>query len=259
MNFDTSKRAREIDHHLHIMLEEGANEHGYRLDKGQAAGWRFYQSASAPGEIALAGLSTKGPFFLSLTHEGVTKDVGFAHATPCARNFAAGFGFETRDELYDAISEVYRKSMSLPTMPLGQYERQTRHLGDTEKEQLTKQRIGQDIFRDSLLDYWNHACPMTGIIRPELLRASHIIPWAKCDSDADRLNVYNGLLLSSLWDTAFDCGLLGFDDDGSVLLSAKLGDAERRELNISSAPPLPLRDEHRSRLDWHRQNLFKAG
>jgi len=37
------------------------------------------------------------------------------------------------------------------------------------------------------------------------LRASNIIPWAGCD-DAQRLDVHNGLLLSGLWDAAFDAG-----------------------------------------------------
>src|ERR1039458_5220747 len=74
------------------------------------------------------------------------------------------------------------------------------------------QRIGQDIFRDALMDYWNGHCPMTGITEPELLRASHIVPWADC-TDAQRLDVYNGLLLSALWDAAFDRGLISFTDD----------------------------------------------
>ena len=75
----------------------------------------------------------------------------------------------------------------------------------TEAERLVIQRIGQDIFRDALMDYWGGRCPLTGITEPALLRASHIVPWADCD-DAQRLDVHNGLLLSALWDAAFDRG-----------------------------------------------------
>jgi hypothetical protein len=64
------------------------------------------------------------------------------------------------------------------------------------------QRIGQDIFRDRLMNYWQRRYPLTGISDPVLLRASHIIPWADCQSDAERLDVHNGLLLSALWDAA---------------------------------------------------------
>ncbi|WP_246176464.1 HNH endonuclease [Rhodovulum strictum] len=35
------------------------------------------------------------------------------------------------------------------------------------------------------------------------LTASHIIPWKDCTTDAERLDVHNGLLLSALWDAAF--------------------------------------------------------
>ncbi len=45
---------------------------------------------------------------------------------------------------------------------------------------------------------------MTGISDTALLRASHIVPWAKCSDDAQRLDVHNGLLLSALWDAAID-------------------------------------------------------
>src|SRR3977135_1680410 len=70
------------------------------------------------------------------------------------------------------------------------------------------------IFRDALMDYWGGRCPLTGITEPALLRASHIVPWAECD-DAQRLDVHNGLLLSALWDAAFDAGLISFADDGT--------------------------------------------
>ena len=66
------------------------------------------------------------------------------------------------------------------------------------------------------MQYWNGPCPLSGIAEPELLRASHIVPWAACESDAERLDVHNGLLLSALWDAAFDKGLTSFADGGSA-------------------------------------------
>ena len=75
----------------------------------------------------------------------------------------------------------------------------------TEAERWVIQRIGQDVFRSALMDYWNGRCPLTGITDPALLRASHIVPWSDCN-DEQRLDVHNGLLLSALWDAAFDCG-----------------------------------------------------
>jgi hypothetical protein len=80
------------------------------------------------------------------------------------------------------------------------------------------ERIGQDLFRDALTDYWSGRCPLTGITDPALLRASHIVPWAEC-CDAQRLDVHNGLLLSALWDAAFE---ISFADDGTAFGKGKL-------------------------------------
>jgi putative restriction endonuclease len=96
------------------------------------------------------------------------------------------------------------------------------------------QRIGQDVFRDALMDYWEGRCPLTGITEPALLRASHIVPWSDC-TDAQRLDVYNGLLLSALWDAAFDKGLVSFADDGTLLASPNLHPPARQALGIDTA------------------------
>jgi predicted restriction endonuclease len=111
--------------------------------------------------------------------------------------------------------------------------------------------IGQDIFRARLMDYWQGRCPLTGITDPALLRASHIIPWSDCESDTERLNVHNGLLLSALWDAAFDRALVTFDDQGTPQFSLVLSKEARVELRWKA--PMSLTDEHRSRLARHRQ------
>ena len=67
---------------------------------------------------------------------------------------------------------------------------------------------------------------LTGITEPALLRASHIIPGAEC-GDERRLDVHNGLLLSALWDAAFDKGLVSFAADGSALAHPGLSEAAR--------------------------------
>jgi putative restriction endonuclease len=78
------------------------------------------------------------------------------------------------------------------------------------------------------------------------------VPWADC-SDEQRLDVHNGLLLSALWDAAFDQGLVSFADDGAVLASPQLSEAARKTLGVDAALPLRgLRDEHRANLRMHR-------
>ena len=84
----------------------------------------------------------------------------------------------------------------------------------TEVERVAKQRVGQDIFRASLEDYWSGRCPITGISDRALLRASHTKPWADCETDEERLDVYNGFLLAAHIDAAFDAALMTIDADG---------------------------------------------
>jgi predicted restriction endonuclease len=149
---------------------------------------------------------------------------------------------------------LYKLGVSLPDAPLVSFKNATAHLPrTTEAERLTIQRVGQSLFRDALLEYWNCRCPLTGITDTTLLRASHIVPWAECETDELRLDVHNGLLLSALWDAAFDCGLISFAGDGTVLRSPELTTPAAMALNLDSALPLsPLTDLHRQNLARHR-------
>ena len=63
----------------------------------------------------------------------------------------------------------------------------------------------------------------------------------------------NGLLLSALWDCAFDSGLISFSDVGVVLRSHSLSDAAALALRIDSVPAIiGLTDLHRQSLKRHR-------
>lgn len=253
-------RLEDYSYELLSELRECANEHGYRIGPDQAKGWLFFRSASAPGEIGVAATAAgrSGPFYLSVFHPGAGRELEAPETVEKARGSTKGFILDSPAALRKAISDVYRLSISLPTLPLESYLRDIAGLGDTEAERAQKVRIGQDKFRDAQLSYWNSCCPLTGITEPELLRASHIIPWAKCESDAERLNVHNGFLLSSLWDAAFDSGLVTFSDEGLALASSALSVSAREALGLDREHRLTLHDDHRARLAWHRGNLFQS-
>lgn len=105
-------------------------------------------------------------------------------------------------------------------------------IASTEVERLVRQRVGQNIFRESLMDYWGGACAVTGIALPALLRASHAKPWAECNSDAERLNVFNGFLLAAHLDALFDRHLISFDDSGKILFSSIVTPEVRAALGL---------------------------
>ncbi|MEY3501701.1 MAG: hypothetical protein RL308_3374 [Bacteroidota bacterium] len=83
-----------------------------------------------------------------------------------------------------------------------------------------KTRVNQSVFRQIVLTNYTTKCAITGIDIPELLLASHIVPWSK--NENERLNPENGICLSALYDMAFDKGLIGINQSYQILLSQKL-------------------------------------
>lgn len=80
-----------------------------------------------------------------------------------------------------------------------------------------KTRVNQNVFRQMVLANYSGKCALTSIDIPDLLFASHIIPWAS--NEQERLNPENGICLSALYDKAFDKGLIGFDSKYRVVFS----------------------------------------
>jgi predicted restriction endonuclease len=155
--------------------------------------------------------------------------------------------------------------MSLPTHAADHYAEEIAKVEAqpptaTEALRLVKQRIGQNLFRQALMDYWGGACAVTGLDLPEALRASHAKPWATCDTDAERLDVFNGFLLAAHLDALFDQGLLTFADDGTAILSPRLTGTQSTLLSLTGTEPVRLRwvsPAHLSFLAWHREHVFQ--
>ena len=236
--------------------EKVAFQNGFRRALGENQGWAAFASTTARGTIHLAAASIHGPWFLALDHAGIIAELGLP-ATAMPGPAKARFTFNTLGELYAALSRAYALGISLPDAPVREFENRVAGLPrTTEAERLVVQRIGQGIFRARLMDYWQGRCPLTGITDPALLRASHIIPWAECESDAERLDVHNGLLLSALWDAAFDRALVTFDDGGNPQFSSSLSEQARAELRWNSS--IPLTNKHHQRLARHRERARQA-
>jgi putative restriction endonuclease len=89
------------------------------------------------------------------------------------------------------------------------------------RESIIQARIGQLRFRKMVLASYNDTCCMSGLRQPELLVASHIIPWS--EDKKQRLNPHNGLCLSALHDRAFDRGLITVLPNWTIAVSSKLG------------------------------------
>ena len=129
----------------------------------------------------------------------------------------------------------------------------------TEIERLVRQRVGQNIYRESLMEYWDDACAVTNIAIPELLRASHAKPWAECTSDAERLNVFNGFLLTAHLDALFDRHLMTFDDSGTAIFAPQISTGVRTQLGLSAEIKLRwLSSDHIPFLAYHRETFWRT-
>lgn len=95
-----------------------------------------------------------------------------------------------------------------------------------EREATVRVRVNQSFFRRRIISAYEFRCCVTGLAVPELLVASHIVPWAQ--DAANRLNPRNGLCLNALHDRAFDRGLMWVDDGFVVRFSKRLRGAEKK-------------------------------
>ena len=236
--------------------EKVAWQNGYRRFLGEADGWARYGSTTAKGTVWFAAAGHDGPWFLSLNHDGIVEELNMASADVPGPGLVR-YVYPNLTALYAVMPRVYQLGVTLPDGPLQEYTAAIAGLPkSTEAERLIIQRVGQDIFRDRLMTYCQGRCPLTGITDPALLRASHIVPWKDCSGDAQRLDVHNGLLLSALWDAAFDRGLVAFADAGHPEFSPALSEPARSELRWQA--PLSLTSRHRENLAWHRMHAFNV-
>ena len=125
-----------------------------------------------------------------------------------------------------------------------------------------KQRINQQAFRSMILNIYEKRCAITGINIPDMLVASHIIPWS--ENTQERLNPENGLCLSALYDKAFDKGYISFDNNYRVIFADKLKSYHNETFYEKHFAPIEgmvifLPEYHRPNkkfLEWHRDTLF---
>jgi len=163
------------------------------------------------------------------------------------------------EELYELLQTAASRGRTLPNRVADAFRQATADMPrSTEADRLVVARVGQTMFRAALLDYWQGRCCVTGLEVPELLRASHIKPWASCERDDERLDVFNGLLLAPHLDAMFDAGWMTVTIDGKVEISSTLSEQARGALGVGR--PLKvhrIRPEHAPYLAFHNDRVYR--
>jgi putative restriction endonuclease len=132
------------------------------------------------------------------------------------------------------------------------------------RETLIRVRVNQGFFRAAVLAAYGERCCITGLSIPQLLTASHIVPWSV--DAGNRTNPRNGLCLNAIHDRAFDCGLLTVTPDLRIKLSPRIKRAAKentaREMfgqydgaSISLPQRFAPSEEF---LFYHNRNIFLA-
>jgi putative restriction endonuclease len=128
---------------------------------------------------------------------------------------------------------------------------------------LVKTRVNQSFFRTMVLANYNSKCAVSRIDLPELLVASHIIPWA--ENEKERLNPENGICLSPLYDKLFDEGLMTLTNNFQIIFSEKILRISNKSVyenffkkyeNQNIMLPEKFLPQHEF-LTFHRENIFE--
>lgn len=246
-----------VRHHV----RKAAREAGFDVleDLPQAV---LCRSSHAP-LISGAWASQAGGFMVSLSMPSVVETLSVAHAAVSPASIPAGlppmaavFSIADAPALEQFLNQAWNLSRALPNALEKRFEKAMQEIGTTEREATVKQRVGQSLFREGLMTLWGGKCAITGLDVPEMLRASHAKPWAD-SSDAERLDVFNGLLLAAHWDAAFDAGLVTLSVDGALVASPALRESSRAVLEFSPGMCVRLRPQHHPYFQWHRDNVFR--
>lgn len=227
-----------------VRLQKAASDCGFEMSPLESEEALVLRSAHFP-ETLRVRLVAEAQFFLD------TADLELLPPTSpgVQGQVVQGFG-----ALYAALRYFAGHARTRPNRVAQTFQAQTAHLPrGTEAERLIVQRVGQQLFRKALMDYWQGQCCITGLRVPTLLRASHIKPWAACVTDDERLNVFNGLLLAPHLDALFDSGLMTVDANGDVLWSPEITRANLQCLGLPEKLQVRLlTPKHQAFLEHHR-------
>lgn len=127
------------------------------------------------------------------------------------------------------------------------------------EQEYRKARDGQGRYREQLLEQCRF-CPFTMIADERLLIASHIKPWA-ASNDEEKVDPYNGYILSPLYDKLFDKVFITFTESRHVILSEFISPYTWKQIKLKNdtfIKALPMDDKRIEYLKFHHDSVFKG-
>lgn len=245
-----------------ILVRKAVRDAGFDVIRSEYAGWLEVAASGVRRTIWVRWQSDSVALALpsaSLLAEarsagGLGNDV----APPPSVAVEGVLNFPSADAVYCALNRVRVLMEQTPTRLSDVVRERLAKISVTERTAEVTQRVGQDVFREALQEYWEGRCAVTGLALSPLLRASHSKPWAESSSE-ERLDVHNGFLLAVHLDALFDKGLITFLGDGALLISGQVSAGDRDLLGLQPGMQRLrwVADGHRPYLSYHRDVLFK--
>lgn len=129
---------------------------------------------------------------------------------------------------------------------------------ETDRTALIAARRGQGRFREGV-SFVEPSCRFTGVSNPQLLVASHIQPWHRCQTNEERLDRFNGLMLTPTYDRLFDRGFVTFDQQSQLIISQHLPRDDMQKIRMDpDFVTEPFRPAQLKYLEYHREHVFQA-
>ncbi len=128
---------------------------------------------------------------------------------------------------------------------------------ETDRLAIIRARVGQGLFKERVAKI-ERKCRITGVENTVHLVASHCKPW-RDSTNEERLNGENGLLLTPSIDHLFDRGFIGFEDNGSLIISpvAHRPSLQRMGIDVSQAISVgAFTSGQKQFLDFHRNSVL---
>ncbi|SDP92998.1 HNH endonuclease [Rhodoferax sp. OV413] len=253
-----------------------------RVRRSDGTDHAYFRDLIRRGRCFVPYLTPEGMAFAPSRFVGYAANTLAKHAANAGRdgkltNPAIGRifgGSNSADAELEAFYVAYCKRLGIDALARGarsywltpevEYELEERDLASIEsdpnrsattKKALRDSRVGQGRYRASVLACWDSRCCLTGCEEPRLLIASHIKPWSK-STDKEKLDGFNGLLLTPHYDALFDRGFISFTNEGVMLVAKELSGKVRTALALDSSLRLSPEPEHVKYLEWHRRRWF---
>lgn len=167
--------------------------------------------------------------------------------------------FKNNKPKYDAYLHTMKGEQEQFAAISKSYDHQMKQLPkETEQIDSVQQRLGHKALRSTLLKNVGRHCMVTGIENEHLLHVTQIKPWSKCTDRSEQLDPHNCLLLSSLWDAAFESGLVTFDEGGKSVLSEELKHCKKSITQFKPKFRIVQTEKQKSYMQWHRENVFQT-